>query len=183
MALPFNWPGKKDGPEPAASATSSKLEFPEGLDMPSPPPARSKADPPPTAGKKDDAALLQELTNRYGQIRSLLEQANEQVLAYLMERHSQTATQATPGDGLGKKLDACMAKIEMMAVGSGVTLGEKLDALAGKLEKLSSGGGAAAGCFCRCERGRPAGLARPRSSRPCSRCRKNSITWTPSSRP
>ena len=145
MALPFSWPGKKDGPE-AAAGSSSKFEFPEGLAAEAAPESARPHDggrphdSGPSLAEKDDAAQLQDLTARYGQLSMLLEQANQQVLSYLIERHSQAAAGASPDAALDKKLDACMSKLELMAVGSAGALAAKFDALAGKLEKLGGGG-------------------------------------------
>ena len=63
---------------------------------------------------KGEAAGLEELTRRYGQLGMALEQANQQVLAYLIERSA-----------------------------GGGTLGEKLEALAGKIDRLAAGGATA----------------------------------------
>ena len=149
MALPFTWPGKKEGSEPSGS--SSKLEFPEALAAQGPPELKPKSESPHAAGK-DDAADLRDLTARYGQLSMLMEQANQQVLAYLIERQSQA--DAKPADSVSKKLEACMSKLELMAVGSAGTIAEKFDALAGKLDKLSvvapaSGRLDGRGCPCR----------------------------------
>jgi hypothetical protein len=140
MALPFTWPGKKEGSEPSGS--SSKLEFPEALAAQGPPELKPKSESPHAAGK-DDAADLRDLTARYGQLSMLMEQANQQVLAYLIERQSQA--DAKPADSVSKKLEACMSKLELMAVGSAGTIAEKFDALAGKLDKLSVVGAPASG--------------------------------------
>ena len=113
MPMPFSWPGKKDEPEPSPK---SKLEFPESLaaDLPPPSPPKVVAAPPvaaPPVVAKGDAAGLEELTRRYGQLNAALEQANQQVLAYLIER-SQAG-----GGPLAEKLDALARKIDRLGGG------------------------------------------------------------------
>ncbi len=110
--MPFSWPAKKDEPEPSPKA---RLEFPEALAKDLPPAIPPKAGPTPPPVAKGEAAGLEELARRYGQLGMALEQANQQVLAYLIERSA-----------------------------GGGTLGEKLEALAGKIDRLASGGGATA---------------------------------------
>ncbi len=136
MPLSFTWPGKKDEPE---GAPASKREFPEAL----------AAALPPAVAAKGETASLEELTRCYGQLGLALEQANQQVLAYLIERHSQAG-----GGALEEKLDALAGKIERLAGGAGVpapppgaaappvagasqAVQEKLDQLDARLKTIS----------------------------------------------
>ena len=113
MPLSFTWPGKKDEPE---AAPASKREFPEALAAALPPAVAAKDSPGrPKSAAKGETAALEELTRCYGQLGLAMEQANQQVLAYLIERHAQAG-----GGALGEKLDALSGKIERLAGGAGV---------------------------------------------------------------
>ena len=98
------FPVREEG-EPEGRSRS-KLEFPEAA---GPRPAAGKLPPRATPLRRKNS------TRCYSQLGLALEQANQQVLAYLIERHSQAAG------------------------GAAGTLGEKLDALAGKVDRLSGG--------------------------------------------
>jgi hypothetical protein len=116
--MPFSWPGKKDEPE---ASPKSKLEFPEALaaDLPPPSPPKAVAAPPvaaPPVVAKGEAAGLEELTRRYGQLGMALEQANQQTLAYLIER-----SQAAGGGTLAERLEALSAKIDRLSGGGPAT--------------------------------------------------------------
>jgi hypothetical protein len=141
MPLPFSWPGKK---EEAEGAPASKREFPEALAAALPPALSTKESPPRPPAKNDAAkgepAALEELTRCYGQLGMAIEQANQQVLAYLIERHSQA------GGALGEKLDALTGKLDRLSgvptpppgPGGGPQLPpDKLDQLDARLKTLA----------------------------------------------
>ena len=111
----FPGPVRRTNPRPPPPPSAS---FPRRLPRPCRRRFPPRAAPPRPAAPRATTAALEELTRCYGQLGLALEQANQQVLAYLIERHSQAAASGAAG-----------------------TLAEKLDALAGKLDRLAGGAG------------------------------------------
>ena len=143
--MAFNWPGKKDVRE-----SGGKPEFPSALeaDIANAPagkgenPLRSAARETTsrTAGGGSGNALVS-LTERLEGLGQLLDEAKEQVTAYLLHRESQCGDDPNV---LARKVNALAERLEQGPGSRG--LEQKLDALYGKIDQLSSAvsrGGAA----------------------------------------
>jgi len=72
----------------------------------------------------EEAGQLQQLTRRLGELGQLLDQANEQVAAYLLRRESTAAAgnaQNSPAAALTERLDALAEKIDQLGTAAGET--------------------------------------------------------------
>ncbi len=111
MPLSFSWPGKKDEPEARPGLEAGVSRGPGR----GPAAGGCRQGQRRQSAAKGETAALEELTRCYGQLGLAMEQANQQVLAYLIERHSQAG-----GGALAEKLDALAGKIDRLAGGAGV---------------------------------------------------------------
>jgi hypothetical protein len=142
--MAFNWPGKKEGRDSGA-----KPEFPAALEADIEELPGGKAENPPTTSTRCPVApreapsrsvaaegdTLAVLTQRLENLGRLLDDAKEQVTAYLLQRESQ-ASDDDASNTLARKLDALAARLEQGPGSRG--LEQKLDALYGKIDQLAA---------------------------------------------
>jgi hypothetical protein len=124
--------GKKDPPEPGATR-----EYPAGAEAGLADDLGKAAEDRPAglqAAARDDGPLVA-LTERLEHLGRLLDQARDQVTAYLVDRESKLA-EADSGKALARRFDSLAAKIEQLP--GGRSLDQKLDALYGKLEQVAA---------------------------------------------
>jgi hypothetical protein len=137
--MAFTWPGgKKENREQGA-----KPEFPAALEADLPDAPAGKGENPLKAVAREGGSrpaggdTLTALTQRLEKLGQLLDEAKDQVTAYLVHRESQSA-----GDdasrALAGKFDALTDRLEQVAGGGGRGIEQKLDALYGKIDQLAN---------------------------------------------